>query len=186
MFTLLTAASTRGGAAVAGGWAAARLALGTCGAVRGWVAAPAASAGAAWREVAFGSGPAATVLGPVGLSAALPGQVACPPAPGPSRAAELTTPRFLVSRCGVGGAGRMGTASPGRTGVLSARSREAGRGAPHLSRGLGPDRGQAPAEALRLAPVPAAVASVTKKLRAHGGGGGGGNRSSVSGPKELE
>ncbi|KAM5301520.1 serine/threonine-protein kinase Nek7 isoform 1-T1 [Glossophaga mutica] len=95
MFTLLTAASTRGGAAVAGGWAAARLALGTCGAARGWVAAPAASAGAAWREVAFGSGPAATVLGPAGLPAALPGPAACPPAPGPSRAAELTTPRFL-------------------------------------------------------------------------------------------
>ena len=183
MFTLLTAASTRGGAAVAGVWAAARLVLGKCGAVRGWVAAPAASAGAAWREVAFGSGPAATVLGPEVLSAGLPGRASCPPAPGPSQAGELTTPRFLVSRCGVAGAGRMGTASPGRAGVLRARSGEAGRGAPRSSRGLGPARGRAPAEALRLAPVLAAVAAVTKKLRAHGGGGG--NRSSVSGPKEL-
>jgi hypothetical protein len=52
MFTLLTAAAAGGGAGATGGWAAARLALGTRLAVRRGVPAPAASAKAARREVA--------------------------------------------------------------------------------------------------------------------------------------
>ncbi|XP_036210424.1 serine/threonine-protein kinase Nek7 isoform X5 [Myotis myotis] len=83
MFTLLTAASAGGGAGAAGGWAAARLALGTRGAVRGGVAAPAASAGAARREVAFGSGHRSHSPRPSGPSrgASWPGRPRARPGP---------------------------------------------------------------------------------------------------------
>lgn len=81
MFTLLTAAAGGGGAGVAGGWAAARLALGTRLAVRR-VAARACSErprgrrGGRWRSA---PGLAATAPGPAGLSAAPPGRAARAP-----------------------------------------------------------------------------------------------------------
>lgn len=65
----------------------------------GWGPAPAASAGAARREVAIGSRPRSHSPRPSGpfRGAAWPSR---PPAPGPSRTGERKTPNFLVSGCG--------------------------------------------------------------------------------------